>query len=564
MGKVNVAKLRYLSRDDFRVLTAVRGPPFSSPVFEPTVEMGMKNHEIVPCSLIASIASLKHGGCNKVLRELVKHKLIAWERTKTVQGYRLTNAGYDYLALKTLSSRQVVASVGNQMGVGKESDIYIVANEEGQQFALKLHRLGRTSFRNLKNKRDYHKHRHNMSWLYLSRLSAMKEFAYMKALYERKFPVPKPVDYNRHAVVMELMNGYPLCQIHHVEDPASVYDEAMELIVKLANHGLIHGDFNEFNLILDKDDHITMIDFPQMVSTSHPNAEWYFDRDVKCIRDFFMKRFGYESEVYPTFSDIRREDSLDVEVSASGYTKEMQADDELLHPVGPDDNNIEMEEESDFSFSDDEVSEKAKFRRSRMESEQNPEDESGSYCCNSSGDLKQIKEENLSMESADAHSFEMTEFNEALEEIKGQIVGNNSVSGFSENRTENDTIQDDQTDQKGIPAGSEEYEDECPHLIALSSLNKEFGPFRDEENTRSIHQYRTRTLSVTSAGSVVSCSTIPPEVVKQKVKRQLTKQQKSAVRRRLQKGEANIFTKQRRENMQNIKSSLEAASFWGE
>lgn len=68
------------------------------------------------------------------------------------------------------------------------------------------------------------------------------------------------------------------CQIHHVEDPASVYDEAMELIVKLANHGLIHGDFNEFNLILDKDDHITMIDFPQMVSTSHPNAEWYMPK----------------------------------------------------------------------------------------------------------------------------------------------------------------------------------------------------------------------------------------------------------------------------------------------
>ena len=62
-------------------------------------------------------------------------------------------------------------------------DIYIVANEEGQQFALKLHRLGRTSFRNLKNKRDYHKHRHNMSWLYLSRLSAMKEFAYMKVFF---------------------------------------------------------------------------------------------------------------------------------------------------------------------------------------------------------------------------------------------------------------------------------------------------------------------------------------------------------------------------------------------
>lgn len=61
-------------------------------------------------------------------------------------------------------------------------DIYIVANEEEQQFALKLHRLGRTSFRNLKNKRDYHKHRNKMSWLYLSRLAAMKEFAYMKVI----------------------------------------------------------------------------------------------------------------------------------------------------------------------------------------------------------------------------------------------------------------------------------------------------------------------------------------------------------------------------------------------
>lgn len=61
-------------------------------------------------------------------------------------------------------------------------DIYIVASPDGEQYALKLHRLGRTSFRNLKNKRDYHKHRKNMSWLYLSRLSAMKEFAYMKVM----------------------------------------------------------------------------------------------------------------------------------------------------------------------------------------------------------------------------------------------------------------------------------------------------------------------------------------------------------------------------------------------
>ncbi len=64
-------------------------------------------------------------------------------------------------------------------------------------------------------------------------------------------------------------------QVRDMANPAAVYNECMELIVKLGNHGVIHGDFNEFNLMVDSEDRITMIDFPQMVSTSHPNAQWY-------------------------------------------------------------------------------------------------------------------------------------------------------------------------------------------------------------------------------------------------------------------------------------------------
>ena len=47
-------------------------------------------------------------------------------------------------------------------------------NEDGEVLALKLHRLGRTSFRAVKNKRDYLRSRTSFSWLYLSRLSALK------------------------------------------------------------------------------------------------------------------------------------------------------------------------------------------------------------------------------------------------------------------------------------------------------------------------------------------------------------------------------------------------------
>ncbi|XP_007430126.1 serine/threonine-protein kinase RIO2 [Python bivittatus] len=547
MGKLNVVLLRYLSRDHFRVLTAV--------------EMGMKNHEIVPPSLIASIASLKHGGCNKILKELTKHRLVAYERTKTVQGYRLTNGGYDYLALKTLTSREVICSVGNQMGVGKESDIYTVANEKEEQLALKLHRLGRTSFRNLKNKRDYHKHRHKMSWLYLSRLAATKEFACMKALHDRKFPVPKPYDYNRHAVVMELVNGYPLCQVHHLEDPASLYNELMELIVKLANHGLIHGDFNEFNLMLDNKDQVTMIDFPQMVSTSHPNAEWYFDRDVKCIRDFFMKRFSYESELYPTFKDVRKECCLDVEISASGYTKEMQENDGLLYLDCPQYESLKTETFSDVH---DPEGERASCNGIDQMTDGNFIDE----IKEASEALLQTTEEESVGESED--SLDLQGFSCALQQVEGHIImteeesdPESSAIDFSGDKKniENSTQLEDQAGHEE-DAADKEYENECPGLVDLSTLNREFRPFRDEESLFHVNQHRTRTTSVTSIQSTASHSTIPPELVKQKVKRQLNKQQKAAFRRRLQKGEANIYTKQRREHMYNIKSSLDSASFW--
>lgn len=36
-------------------------------------------------------------------------------------------------------------------------------------------------------------------------------------------------------------------------------------------------------LQVNDDDELTLIDFPQMVSTSHANAQELFDRDVECV-----------------------------------------------------------------------------------------------------------------------------------------------------------------------------------------------------------------------------------------------------------------------------------------
>jgi len=163
--KLDASHLRFLSKEEFRVLTCV--------------EQGMKNHELVPTTLIVNIAKLKRGGAKKALGELHKNKLL-WHDSKNYDGYRLTYPGYDYLALKTLTTRGSLAAIGNQIGVGKESDIFIVTNEEGKRMAIKLHRLGRSSFRSIKNNRDYLQHRKKTNWMYLSRLAALKEFAFLK------------------------------------------------------------------------------------------------------------------------------------------------------------------------------------------------------------------------------------------------------------------------------------------------------------------------------------------------------------------------------------------------
>ena len=107
----------------------------------------------------------------------------------------------------------------------------------------------------------------------MSRLAATKEFAFMKILHENGFAVPKPIAHNRHCIVMELIDAFPLRQIGQVLNPQKLYSELMGVIVRLACNGLIHGDFNEFNILVKDDGTPYFIDFPQMISIDHANAK---------------------------------------------------------------------------------------------------------------------------------------------------------------------------------------------------------------------------------------------------------------------------------------------------
>jgi len=308
--RLDTTALFFITKEEMRVLTAV--------------ELGMRNHELVPVHIIERISRLKRANTYKVIQILLKNKLVSRD-SKKYEGYKLTYLGYDYLALYAFMKRGTIASVVGKIGVGKESDIYKCLDCEGNHIVLKFARLGRVSFKAIKNQRDYLQHRKQYNWLYLSRLASIKEFSFMEILHKNGFPTPKPIDSNRHGILMSLIDGYTLCNVKDMEKAQSVYEQLLGMITQFAEHGLVHSDFNEFNIMITRDSQIRVIDFPQMVSTKHLNAKELFDRDVNGIELWFTKRYNVTPVELPVLEEIEVKKRLDIEVKASGFlTKSLE------------------------------------------------------------------------------------------------------------------------------------------------------------------------------------------------------------------------------------------------
>lgn len=139
----------------------------------------------------------------------------------------------------------------------------------------------------------------------------------------------------------------------------------------------------------------------------------------------------------------RRSYSLDVDVSASGFTKELKTDVALLDPAGPEPENDE--EEDDQEGRDEEAD---------------------------------SVEESLDIE----------EYNQAMLELEGLKVSESSAKvQAQEEETSNETQEVTEvtpTAEAHEETGKEfeeelkEEKDECPELTELSASNKEFKPFR--------------------------------------------------------------------------------------
>lgn len=272
-----------LEKEDFRILMAI--------------EQGMKKSEYVKVSDIRFYSRYPMEETLYRLKKVHKNGLTIRNAAQYVVSYKLNSTGYDVLALHTLVEKNTISQLGPLIGKGKESDVYSCMDDDENIYALKIYRMGRTSFRNIKRYRNIIGNRTHLSWLYVNRLAAKREFRALSRIYKLELKTPKPIDYNRHIIVMEYLRGKELAYYKDIDDPRYIFEEIINQMRKIYQEtNLIHGDMGEFNVVADEEGNILIIDWLQSVSADHPNAKKILKRDINNICAYFRKKYNIECD----------------------------------------------------------------------------------------------------------------------------------------------------------------------------------------------------------------------------------------------------------------------------
>ncbi|WP_267642277.1 serine/threonine-protein kinase RIO2 [Haloarchaeobius amylolyticus] len=254
------------------------------------VEQGMRFSEWVQREKIPKFSRLTIENVDYRLDRCLDRGLLE-RKTIQYEGYKLTFEGYDALALHTFAERDTIQGFGSSLGVGKESDVFEV--QSYKPLALKYHREGFTNFREVMKERDYTSDRDHVSWLYTARKAAEREYERLESLFP-DVSVPRPIDQNRHAIVMEKMEGVELSRAKlESEQVVGVLDLVVREMATAYREGYVHADMSEYNVFVSESG-VTVFDWPQAVPTDHDNAAEFLERDLRNIVGYFRRKYPQE------------------------------------------------------------------------------------------------------------------------------------------------------------------------------------------------------------------------------------------------------------------------------
>lgn len=291
-----------LDENDFKILLAI--------------EQIMTVQSVAKLEEIAKKTDLSLKFTNKKIGYLDKLDILTAHRIEEqYENIILNYMGYDALAVNEMVKKNVLDGIGQPIGVGKESNVFTGILSNNVECALKFHKIGKTKFKSTKRKRDFFAKANYISKFFESNVNAKREVTALKRL-AGIIPVPKLYGYNRHLIVMELIDGVELQSITDLseEDYKTLYLELMNYIKIILNLNIIHGDLSPFNILVSKNSEglkLTVIDWPQYVELDHPNALDILMTDINNIYSYFNKKILVEQidiEIFATklLNDARK------------------------------------------------------------------------------------------------------------------------------------------------------------------------------------------------------------------------------------------------------------------
>ena len=273
-----------LNKSDFKILKV-----FAS---------SLKNRQFLNLPTLSQYSNLSQSLIEHHLKRLVKFGLIS----KSNIGYTLLVTGLDIYVLKILSNRNIITAIGPQIGIGKEAEVYLAHDSLEQDKILKMFRLGRSSFKQIKRKRDVNTGTN--SWLLLNIETAKKEYDILTYLKDSSTSFPSPLYRSFHCIVMEPIYGSRLSDIEYLDYPELVLEKIISNMTIAYHKGYINGDLNEYNILVN-DDNISILDWPQAVRVDTTNADVVLTRDVNNIVKFFSRKFEIERDIHNIINIIK-------------------------------------------------------------------------------------------------------------------------------------------------------------------------------------------------------------------------------------------------------------------
>lgn len=273
-----------LNKTDFKILKVLAS--------------SLKNRQFLNLPTLSQYSDLSQSLIEHHLKRLVKFGLIS----KSNIGYTLLVTGLDIYVLKILSNRNIITAIGPQIGIGKEAEIYLAHDSLEQDKILKMFRLGRSSFKQIKRKRDVNTGTNN--WLLLNIETAKKEYDILTYLKDSSTSFPNPLYRSFHCIVMEPIYGSRLSDIENLDYPELVLEKIISNMTIAYRKGYINGDINEYNILVN-DDNIFILDWPQAVRVDTTNADVVLTRDVNNIVKFFSRKFEIERDLHNIINIIK-------------------------------------------------------------------------------------------------------------------------------------------------------------------------------------------------------------------------------------------------------------------